>query len=111
MENITYRSIELHDVKQAFEFDLEWNMRINVAGDVRVPPTVRNVKIINVHGTAASVGKIHGLTDSFVDGVVFEHCDITAQKGLVITNARHVDTAGLTLHVAEGEPITQPAQR
>jgi polygalacturonase len=111
VENITYRSIELHDVKQAFEFDLEWNMRINVAGDVRVPPTVRNVKIINVHGTAASVGKIHGLTDSFVDGVVFEHCDITAQKGLVITNARHVDTAGLTLHVAEGEPITQPAQR
>ncbi len=109
VENITYRNIELRDVKQAFEFDLEWNMRINVAGDVRVPPTVRNVKIINVHGTANSVGKIHGLTDSFIDGVTFEKCDITAQKGLVITNARRVDTTGLTLHVAEGEPITHPA--
>ena len=80
-------------------------MRINVAGDIRVPPTVRNVKLINIHGTASSVGKIHGLKDSFVDGVVFEKCEITAQRGLVIDNARNVDTAGLRLHVAEGEPI------
>ena len=105
VENITYRNIELRDVKQAFEFDLEWNMRINVAGDTRVPPTVRNVKIINVHGTAGFVGRIHGLTDSFIDGVVFEKCEITAQKGLVIDNARNVDTTGLVLHVAEGEAV------
>jgi exo-poly-alpha-galacturonosidase len=107
VENITYRNIELRDTKQAFEFDLEWNMRINVAGDTRVPPTVRNVKLINIHGTAAAVGKIHGLPDSFVDGVVFEKCEVTAQRGLVIDNARNVDTAGLTLHVAEGDPIVQ----
>ena len=107
VEDITYRNIELRDVKQAFEFDLEWNMRINVAGDTRVPPTVRNVKIINVHGTASSVGKIHGLKDSFIDGVVFEKCEVTAQKGLVIDNARNVDTTGLVLHVAEGEAIVR----
>ena len=107
VENITYRNIELRDVKQAFEFDLEWNMRINVAGDTRVPPTVRNVKIINVHGTASSVGKIHGLKDSFIDGVVFEKCEITAAHGLVIDNARNVDTTGLVLHVAEGEAIVR----
>jgi len=107
VENITYRNIELRDVRQAFEFDLEWNMRINVAGDTRVPPTVRNVKIVNVHGTATAVGKIHGLKDSFVDGVVFEKCEITATRGLVIDNARNVDTAGLTLHVSEGDPIVR----
>ena len=107
VENITYRNIELRDVKQAFEFDLEWNMRINVAGDTRVPPTVRNVKIINVHGTAGSVGKIHGLKDSFIDGVVFEQCEVAAQHGLVIDNARNVDLGGLTLHVAEGEAIVR----
>ena len=107
VDNITYRNIELRDTKQAFEFDLEWTMRINVAGDTRVPPTVRNVKLINIHGTATAVGKIHGLPDSFVDGVVFEKCEVTAQRGLVIDNARNVDTTGLTLHVAEGEPIVQ----
>lgn len=105
VENITYRNIELRDVKQAFEFDLEWNMRIATPDAARLVPTVRHVKIINVHGTAQSVGRIHGLKDSFIDGVVFENCDITAQKGLVIDNARNVDTAGLTLHVAEGEAI------
>ena len=105
VENITYRNIELRDVKQGFEFDLEWNMKINVAGDVRVPPTVRNVKLINIHGSASSVGRLHGLKDSFIDGVVFERCEVTAQRGLTIDNARNVDTAGLTLHVVEGEPI------
>lgn len=105
VENITYRNIELRDVKQGFEFDLEWNMKINVAGDTRVPPTVRGVKLINIHGTSASVGRIHGLKDSFIDGVVFEHCEVTAQRGLTIDNARNVDTTGLVLHVAEGEPI------
>ena len=108
VEDITYRNIELHDVGQAFEFDLEWNMRLATPEAVHLPPTVRNIKIINVHGTARAVGKIHGLPDSFVDGVTFEKCDITAQRGLVITNARHVDLAGLALHVAEGAPISQP---
>lgn len=107
VENITYRNIELRGVRLAFEFDLEWNMRINVAGDMRMPPIVRNVKIVNVSGEANAVGKIHGLRDSFVDGVIFEHCDVTAQRGLVIDNARNIDTAGLTLHVAEGEPIVR----
>jgi hypothetical protein len=107
VENITYRNIELRDVKQGFEFDLEWNMKINVAGDVRVPPTVRSVKLINIHGSASSVGRLHGLKDSFIDGVVFERCEVTAQRGLTIDNARNVDTAGLTLHVAEGEPIVR----
>jgi exo-poly-alpha-galacturonosidase len=105
VEDITYRNIEIRDAKQAFEFDLEWNMRINVAGDTRVPPTVRNVKIINVHGTVGAVGKIHGLKDSFVDGVKFENCDIKAKTGLVIDNARNIDVSGLKATVAEGEPI------
>ncbi len=105
VENITYRNFELRGTRQAFEFNLEWNMRINVAGDNRMPPTVRNVRLINVRGTARAVGAIHGLTDSFIDGVTFEHCDITADRGLLIENARNVDTSGLTLHVASGEPI------
>jgi polygalacturonase len=105
VENITYRNIELRDVRQAVEFNLEWNMRINVAGDTRVPPTVRNVKLINLHGTATSVGAMHGLTDSFIDGITFENCSVTAQRGLTIENAKNVDTSGLKITVKEGEPI------
>jgi polygalacturonase len=107
VENVVYRNIELRGTRSAFEFDLEWNMRINVAGDTRVPPIVRNVRLVNIHGTSNAVGKIHGLTDDFVDGVTFENCDITAQRGLVIDHARNIDTVGLKLHVAEGEPITR----
>ncbi len=105
VENITYRNIELRDVRQAVEFNLEWNMRINIAGDVRVPPTVRNVKLINLHGTSTSVGAMHGLSDSFIDGITFENCNITAERGLTIENARNVDTSGLKITVKEGEPI------
>ncbi len=107
VENITYRDIELHDTRQMVEFDLEWNMRINVAGDVRVATTVRNVKIINVTGTAGRVGIIHGLTDSLIDGIIFENCAITAQRGLRIDNARHINLAGLKIDVQEGEPVTR----
>ena len=107
VENITYRNLELDGTRQAVEFNLEWNMRINVAGDTRVPPVVRNVKLINVHGTAASVGAMHGLPDSFIDGITFERCAIVAQHGLTIENAKNVDTSGLKLTVAEGEPITR----
>ncbi|MEO6569147.1 MAG: glycosyl hydrolase family 28 protein, partial [Opitutaceae bacterium] len=105
VENITYRNIELRGVRQAVEFNLEWNMRINIAGDTRVPPTVRNVKLINLHGTAALVGSMHGLHDSFIDGIIFENCAITADRGLTIENARNVDTKGLKITVKEGEPI------
>jgi polygalacturonase len=107
VENITYRDIELHDTRKMVEFDLEWNMRINVAGDVRVATTVRNVKLINISGTTGTVGIIHGLKDSLIDGVVFENCAITAQRGLIIDNARHIDLAGLKIDVQEGEPVTR----
>ena len=52
-------------------------------------------------------GRIHGLKDSLVAGVVFENCAITAQRGLTIENARDVDTSGLKLTVSEGEPIVR----
>jgi polygalacturonase len=107
VENITYRDIELRDTRQMVEFNLEWNMRINVAGDVRVPTSVRNVKLINISGTTNTVGVIHGLKDSLIDGVVFENCAISAQRGLRIDNARHIDLSGLKIDVKEGEPVTR----
>lgn len=107
VENIVYRNFELRGVRTAFEFNLEWNMRIATPGEKRLPPTVRNVKLINIHGTADNAGAIRGLSDSAIDGVKFENCVVEANRGLVIENARNVDTAGLKLTVKDGEAIVR----
>ena len=105
VENIVYRNIALHGVREAFVFDLEWNMRIATPEAARDLPTVRDIKIVGVHGDAVSVGRIHGLPERPVDHVTFADCDVTAEHGLVIDAATNVDTAGLKLHVADGDPI------
>jgi polygalacturonase len=106
VENVVFRNFTLRGVRRAIEINMDW--RSGTSGPqppASVLPVLRQLKFINVTGTATSVGIITGLADSFVDGAKFEACDITARQGLVITNARDVDTTGLTLHVSEGEPI------
>jgi polygalacturonase len=105
VENITYRDLELRDVRQAVEFTMAWRMVPPVAPPAKILPIVRNVKLINLHGTATAVGSMHGLADSFIDGITFENCTITAQRGLTIEHAKNVATAGLRITVSEGEPI------
>jgi polygalacturonase len=105
VENITYRDLKLSNTRQAFEFNMEWRMVPPIAPPAKVLPVVRNVKIINVSGTTSSAGIIHGLKDSPIQGVTFENCDITAQRGLRIENAVGVDTSGLKIKVSQGEPI------
>lgn len=107
VENITYRNMTLHETRQAFEFNLEWRMVPPIAPPAKVLPVVRNVKIINVSGDVQSVGIIHGLADSPIQGVTFENCKIAAVKGFKIDHARNVDLKGLSLDVKEGEAITK----
>jgi len=107
VENITYRNMTLHETKQAFEFSLEWRMVPPIAPPAKVLPIVRNVKIINVSGDVQSVGIIHGLAGSPIQGIVFENCKITAQTGFKLDHARDVDLKGLSLDVKEGEAITE----
>ena len=68
---------------------------------------VRNVKIINVSGDVDSVGAIHGLAGSPIQGITFENCKITATRGFRLDHARNVDMKGLTLEVKQGEAITK----
>jgi polygalacturonase len=107
VENITYRNIKLHETKQAFEFNLEWRMVPPIAPPAAVLPVVRNVNIINVSGDVDSVGIIHGLAGSPIQGVTFKDCKITAKKGFKLDHARNVDLSGLSLDVKEGEAITK----
>jgi polygalacturonase len=105
VENITYRNIELRSARAVVEFNMAWRMVPPIAPPAKVLPIVRNVKLINLHGTATNVGSMHGLPDSFIDGITFENCNISAVRGLTIENAKNVDTSGLKITVKEGEPI------
>jgi exo-poly-alpha-galacturonosidase len=107
VENITYRNIKLHETKQAFEFNLEWRMVPPIAPPAAVLPVVRNVSIINVSGDVESVGVIHGLAGSPIQGVTFKGCKITAKKGFKLDHARNVDLSGLSLDVKEGDAVTK----
>jgi polygalacturonase len=112
VENITYRNLELHDTRQAVEFNLEWRMVQPIAPPAKVLPVVRNVKMINVSGTVNSAGVIHGLRDSPIQGLTFENCHLTAQRGLTVEYATNVDYSGLHIEAASGQAIiTRPAPR
>jgi len=107
VENITYRDMQLSGTRQAFEFNLEWRMVPPIAPPAKVLPIVRNVTLRNITGTVKSVGFMHGLTASPILNVKFQHCDITADKGFVIENARNVDLSGLKVTVKSGDAITR----
>jgi hypothetical protein len=68
---------------------------------------MRNIRIVNVSGDVMSVGNIHGLPGSPIQGVTFDNCHIVATRGFRLDHARSVDMKGLTVDVKEGQPITE----
>jgi polygalacturonase len=106
VENITYKNITLHQTREAFEMNMEWRMVGPRQPDSNPLPVVRNVKIINVTGDVKNVGVIHGLPGSPIQGITFENCKITADRGFRLDNARDVDLKGLTIDVKQGDPVT-----
>jgi polygalacturonase len=107
VENITYKDIVLHQTRQAFEMNMEWRMVGPRLPDSNPLPVMRNIKIVNVSGDVMSVGAIHGLAGSPIQGVTFTNCNITADRGFRIEHARGVDLSGLTANVKQGDPITK----
>ena len=105
VENITYRNIVIKNVRQAFEFNMEWRMVPPIASPAKVLPIVRNVRFIKITGNAYSLGNIHGLCGSPITNVKFINCNISAQKGLFVDNVKDVDFSGLKAEVKEGQAI------
>ncbi len=106
VENITYKNIVLHGTREAFDMNMEWRMVGPRQPDSNPLPVVRNVKIINVSGDVQNVGSIHGLAGSPIQGVTFQNCHITANRGFRLDHARGVDLTGLTIDVKQGDPVT-----
>lgn len=107
VENITYKNFKLDSTRKAVEFNMAWRMVPPVKPPAKVLPVVKNVKLINVTGNVNTVGDIRGLEGSPIQGVRFENCTLTAQKGLLIEHARNVDLSGLKMTVKEGGSITK----
>ncbi|MBN2215698.1 MAG: glycoside hydrolase family 28 protein [Bacteroidales bacterium] len=105
VENITYRDILLRNTRKAFEFNMKWRMVPPVKPPSDPLPVMRNINIINVTGTAQSVGDMYGLEDSPIRNVNFRDCRISAQTGLILENVKDLDISGLSLQVEEGEAI------
>ncbi|CAM3859247.1 glycoside hydrolase family 28 protein [Mucilaginibacter galii] len=105
VENITYRNIKLNNTRKAFEFNMAWRMVPPVKPPSKILPIVRNVKLINVSGTVATIGDMHGLEGSPITNVVFQDCVLTAEKGFTLDKVEQVDLSGLKANVKEGEKV------
>jgi polygalacturonase len=109
VEDIVYRDIQITDVARAIEVDVEWRLVGPVVPAAQVLTAVHNIRLSNFTGTAQSVGIIRGFKDSPIRDFKFDHCQITAQKGLLLENVADWDPTGLDLKVAAGDPILHPA--
>jgi polygalacturonase len=107
VENITYKDIVLHGTRQAFEMNMEWRMVGPRLPDSNPLPVMRKITIVNVTGDVMSVGAIHGLAGSPIQGVTFTDCKITAQRGFRLDHARDVDLKGLAIVVKQGDAVTK----
>jgi exo-poly-alpha-galacturonosidase len=105
VEDITYQDITLHGTKKAFEFNMAWRMVGPAKAPSQVPPVVKNIKLINIHGDVDVVGDMHGLSTSPIRGVVFKNCNITAKTGFTLEHVEDIDLAGLKLQVLNGESV------
>ncbi|KAI9449248.1 hypothetical protein F5148DRAFT_1291713 [Russula earlei] len=100
VENITYKNIKLINTRKAVEFNMAWRM-VNPRPAAKVLPVVRNIQLINISGTVKTVGDMHGLPGSPIDGVKFTNCELTAGKGLVMEEVVNIDTTGLKVHLVK----------
>jgi polygalacturonase len=110
IEDVVYRDIQVDNVARAVEFDLQWRMVPPLAPPAPVLTVLRDVQVINLSGTAQSVGLIQGYPSSPVDGFRFVNCQVTAQRGLTVAYVKHLDTSGLAITVATGAPILRQGE-
>jgi polygalacturonase len=108
IENITYENITYNDVNRCYEINLNWTATSS-AGP-RMPPVLRNVKIINCSGLGDSAGVINGLPDSLISHITFENCHVTTYTGITVDNVTDdviasLQGPGLKIDSEDGQPL------
>ena len=103
--DITYRDCQFNNVRLAFEFTMNWDMRLETEPAAAIPTQVRNVHVINCNGSASQLGSMVGLDDTEIEDVHWSGCKVTAQRGMTIQHATNIDLSGLSATVASGQPF------
>ena len=104
VENVTFKDMTLNGCGTFIDANLVWRMVEDY--EPFFPRTVlRNIKVINVSGTARSVGTISGDPAAPVpEGTfIFDGCRIRADKGLMLSNVGQRNFDGLEVQLPEGE--------
>jgi len=105
IQDIVFRDCQLQDVRDAFEFDMNW-----LTGQEREAPAatltrVREVQLINVSGTAKQLGKLVGIDTTQLQDIHWQDCTIAAQTPMTIQKAHEIDLSGLHATVPSGNPF------
>ena len=104
VENVTFKNMTLNGCGTFIDANLVWRMVEDY--EPFFPRTVlRNIKVINVSGTARSVGTISGDPAAPIpEGTfIFDGCRIKADKGLMLSNVGQRNFDGLEVRLPEGE--------
>jgi polygalacturonase len=102
VENVVYRNLKIANVRQVFDFNLNWTATSR--SGPRMPTSVKNIYIINLSGAATGGGSILGLPDSPVANILFQDCDLTCGTPVRIVNTANLDTAGLKITLPNRGP-------
>lgn len=104
VENITFKNMTLNGCGTFIDANLVWRMVEDY--EPFFPRTVlRNIRVINVSGTARTVGTISGDPAAPIpEGTfIFDGCRIKADKGLMLSNVEQRNFDGLEVRLPEGE--------
>ena len=104
VENVTFKNMTLNGCGTFIDANLVWRMVEDY--EPFFPRTVlRNIRVINVSGTARSVGTISGDPAAPIpEGTfIFDGCRIKADKGLMLSNVGQRNFDGLVVQLPEGE--------
>lgn len=103
VEDITFKDFTLNNCGTFISANMIWRM----VEDYKpyTPRTIlRDIKVINVHGTARTAGDIIGDPAAPIqEGTFkFENCNLTVQRGLNLANVDQQNFEGLNLTIPEG---------
>jgi polygalacturonase len=112
--NLSFRNIEMQDVKNALIISEYYPKMMPPAEDspepiTRLTPHFHNITLEHVTATGSRVaGAIAGLPEAPVRGVVLRHVHISAEQGLTISHAQVTGT-DVTITVANGPAVMKLA--
>ena len=103
VEDITFKDFTLNNCGTFISANMIWRM---VEDYIPYSPrtVLRDIKVINVSGTARSVGDIIGDPAApLPEGTFkFENCNLTVQRGLNLANVSQQNFDGLNITAPEG---------